>query len=335
MAGRMRTGLKLAGIVSGVVSAVAVTAGPLGPAATASADASSLLNVPTTLRHTLLTRSQVCPEVPVSVTAAQLEVASDFSTDATTAYGGRGIAAFTPTTWRVWGSDADGDGVASAFDVADAIDAQARRMCWLYGLARDSHLRGDRLKLALAAYESGWPTVLRAGGVPARSRWYVDEVSEAAWKYGKVVGTPFGDGWGVAVGFPLPVPNPRKASEAMAWARAREGDWGWEQRCLNFTAQAYGWSNSGTPYAIDHYWVVPARMRHHGDRNAPPGSLVFWDTGLRAGHVAISLGDGMIATNDIDTPGRISVVPASLVERRWGARYLGWTAPYFPEGATW
>jgi class 3 adenylate cyclase len=179
-------------------------------------------------------------------------------------------------------------------------------MCWLYELARDSHLRGDRLRLALAAYESGWPTVLAAGGVPAQSRWYVDEVSEAAWRYGKVVGTPFGDGWGVPVGFPLPVPNPRKASEAMAWARAHEG-----------------------------YWVVPARMRHHGDRNAPPGSLVFWDTGLRAGHVALSLGDGMIATNDIDVPGKISIVPASLVERRWGARYLGWTAPYFPEGATW
>ena len=86
-------------------------------------------------------------------------------------------------------------------------------------------------------------------------------------------------------------------------------------------------------YAVDQYiTVMPAGMRHDGDRNPPPGALLFWSTSGRAGHVALYLGGGQIASNDIVTDGQISVVPATDIETKWGATYLGWSPPYFPGG---
>ena len=133
----------------------------------------------------------------------------------------------------------------------------------------------------------------------------------------------------------LPRANPRSVEQAIAWARqqAATGSGGWYRRCLAFVAQAYGWSFSGTVYAVDQYMtVMPAAIRHDGDRNPPPGALLFWSTSGRAGHVALYLGGGQIASNDIVTDGAISVVPATDIETTWGATYLGWAPPYFPGG---
>ena len=133
----------------------------------------------------------------------------------------------------------------------------------------------------------------------------------------------------------LPRTNPRAVEQAIAWARqqAASGSGGWYRRCLAFVAQAYGWSFSGTQYAIDQYTsVMPTGMRHDGDRNPTPGALLFWSTSGRAGHVALYLGGGQIASNDIITDGEISVVPATDIETKWGATYLGWSPPYFPGG---
>ncbi|MFK0296335.1 peptidase M23 [Streptomyces sp. NPDC090442] len=127
--------------------------------------------------------------------------------------------------------------------------------------------------------------------------------------------------------------NPRSVPEAIAWAKAHAGagsNSGWYQRCLAFTAIVYGWNFSGVNYAIDHFHVVPKDMQHPGDRNPPPGALLYWDTGHRAGHIAVYLGDGKAASNDILRPGYIDIVDADLFEKKWGAKYLGWTVPVFP-----
>ncbi|WP_141753962.1 NlpC/P60 family protein [Streptomyces subrutilus] len=136
-----------------------------------------------------------------------------------------------------------------------------------------------------------------------------------------------------AAPWPSEVKNPRSTADAIAWARreAESGNKNWYRKCLAFVAVAYGWNSSGTPYAIDHFYVAPSSMRHH-DRNPPPGALLYWRTNSRAGHVAIYLGDGMIASNDIREPGRISVVPAAEIESKWGSEYEGWAPPYFPNG---
>lgn len=128
--------------------------------------------------------------------------------------------------------------------------------------------------------------------------------------------------------------NPRSVAEAIQWAKDHAGansTANWYQRCLAFTANVYGWSFSGVNYAIDHYKVVPASMRHDGDRHPPPGALMYWDTGHRAGHIAVYLGGGKIASNDILRPGYIDVVDAGLIESKWGAKYIGWTPPDFPK----
>ncbi|MFD3714933.1 peptidase M23 [Streptomyces sp. NPDC058677] len=142
-------------------------------------------------------------------------------------------------------------------------------------------------------------------------------------------GTAFHDG---AANWPAEVKNPRSTADAVKWAQ-READSGsleWYQWCLKFVAQSYGWTSAGSRYAIDHYFTMPSTMRHNRDRNPPVGALMFWSTDGRAGHVALYVGNGQIASNDIREPGRISIVPATDIESKWGATYQGWAPPYFP-----
>ncbi|MGW0121717.1 peptidase M23 [Streptomyces sp. NPDC003327] len=144
-------------------------------------------------------------------------------------------------------------------------------------------------------------------------------------------GEPFHDG---AAGWPPNVTNPRSTADAIKWAQneAETGGKDWYRLCLAFVARTYGWSYSGVPYAVDHYHEMPPDMKHDKDRNPPPGALMYWETGNRAGHVAIYLGNGKIASNDIVRPGYIDVVPATDIETKWGSTYLGWAPPYFPKG---
>jgi hypothetical protein len=273
-----------------------------------------------------------CPGLPASVLAAQLQAESGFDPSAVSPAGAQGVAQFMPGTWAAWGVDGDGDGAASPFEPADAVPAQGALMCQLLGRARASGLPGEPVRLALAGYNAGWGAVLAHGGVPPfpETRHYVQRVLQLAATYAapaRLVASsaPVGS---------LPRANPHGVDEAIRFAvAASRGPDVWYRRCLNFTAQAYGWSHAGTPYAQDHLLVaMPPELRHLGDRNPPPGALVFWATGSRAGHVALYLGNGLIASNDIERPGAISIVSFSAVEQRWGARYLGWSPPYFPAG---
>ncbi|MGW1076037.1 peptidase M23 [Streptomyces sp. NPDC002537] len=143
-------------------------------------------------------------------------------------------------------------------------------------------------------------------------------------------GQAFHDG---RASWPGDVKNRRSTEDAIRWAQqeAASGSDRWYRMCLAFVATTYGWNASGTTYAQDHYLdVVPKEMRHDSDRDPPVGALMFWTTGSRAGHVALYVGDGEIASNDIETPGHISIVPATDIETKWGATYLGWSPPYFP-----
>ncbi|TLQ38873.1 C40 family peptidase [Streptomyces marianii] len=159
---------------------------------------------------------------------------------------------------------------------------------------------------------------------------YPEDDNNGTGKPGKP-GAAFHDG---DAPWPSSVKNPRSTEAAIAWAEseAQTGGRDWYRACLAFVARAYGWSFSGVPYAIDHYREMPASMKHDKDRNPPPGALMYWETGGRAGHVAVYLGDGKIASNDILRPGYIDVVPATDIESKWGATYVGWAPPYFPKG---
>ncbi|MET9183256.1 peptidase M23 [Kitasatospora aureofaciens] len=143
--------------------------------------------------------------------------------------------------------------------------------------------------------------------------------------------------------WPDMVKNRRDIAGAIAWEKneAANGAGTWKAMCLASTANAYGWSYAGYTnpptnthaWAIEHYRnIIPAAWRHDGDRNPPPGALVYWDTGGQYGHVAVYIGDGKVASTDILRPGYIDIVPAETIETKWGAKYLGWAPPYFPAG---
>ncbi|MFD8597726.1 peptidase M23 [Kitasatospora sp. NPDC059646] len=151
-------------------------------------------------------------------------------------------------------------------------------------------------------------------------------------------GAPFHDG---TAPWPDVVKNPRSTAQAIQWERdqAAHGNPDWRLRCLATVASAYGWAGAGYTnppsnshsYATELYRnLIPASMHHDGDRNPPPGALMFWDTGSAAGHVAMYIGNGEVASSDILRPGYIDIVPATQIESKWGAKYLGWSPPYFP-----
>ncbi len=296
--------------------------------ATAAPEEASFGGAPTRFKSALQQAAYTCPHLPAGLQAALIDVESGWDATKVGDYGTKGLAQLSSRMWTAWGEDADGDGTSSPLDSADAIDAQARMLCYYYRTAVESNERGDRLSLALAAYRLGWNRVADVGlaQLPV-TREYIAEIKALAPAYAKGLGVT-----NSSRSLYSPLPNPRAAASAVRWARAMAGDYGWYNLCLNFTAQAYGWDHSGTRYAIDHWLFTPNSMRHHRQRNAPAGALMFWDTGLRAGHVAISLGDGYVASNDIITPGKISIVPAWTIDEKWNARYLGWTPPYFPDG---
>ncbi|MGW6454753.1 peptidase M23 [Streptomyces sp. NPDC055078] len=132
------------------------------------------------------------------------------------------------------------------------------------------------------------------------------------------------------------VRNPRTPAQAIAAARRTSGKRGWYRMCDNFVAQAYGYGFSGSETANVHWnRLVDGGLAHPGDANPPAGSLLFYDTGEDAGHVALYLGNGKVASNDVlDSyrgEGKIVIVSRKdLTAGKWRLRYRGWTQPGFP-----
>ncbi len=122
--------------------------------------------VPREYRKAIKQAAKECPELTPKLLAAQIDQESGFNPDAVSKAGAEGIAQFIPDTWEVWGEDLDGDGVASPYNALEAIDAQARLMCFLVFEANTSDIDGDPIDLALAAYNAGWSQVVRYDGIP-------------------------------------------------------------------------------------------------------------------------------------------------------------------------
>ncbi|WP_246023794.1 peptidoglycan DD-metalloendopeptidase family protein [Nocardia yunnanensis] len=119
----------------------------------------------------------LCPEISASLLAAQAQAESGFRSDAVSPDGAQGIAQFMPGTAKALAPDgqpyvidADGDGVASALEPADAIIGQGRYMCaiakTIEGWESDGKVSGDLTALTIAAYNAGEGAVLASGGMP-------------------------------------------------------------------------------------------------------------------------------------------------------------------------
>jgi cell wall-associated NlpC family hydrolase len=168
-----KLGTATAGLALGTGLLGAVGLGALTPPVAASLAPAT---VPVAYAGLVADYGSACASLSAPLFAAQLDAESGFRPNAVSPKGAQGIAQFMPTTWAVWGIDADGDGHADPFDPTDAIASAARYDC---SLARDVHtVPGDATANMLAAYNAGPYAVIRAGGLPPypQTRVYVKRI---------------------------------------------------------------------------------------------------------------------------------------------------------------
>lgn len=147
-------------IIQGARSAESSTANPLW----GSLDVGK---IPQEYRAFVEAAGKVCSDVPAAAVAAQIQQESAWNPKAVSGMGAQGLTQFMPGTWAVFGRDVDGNGTASPFDPADAIDAQARYMCQLATDVKPYAKGGTPvIELAWAAYNAGPGAVARYGGIP-------------------------------------------------------------------------------------------------------------------------------------------------------------------------
>lgn len=233
---------------------------------------------------------------------------------------------FIPTSWVLfnsppYASDGNGDGKVDPQNVYDAALATANHLCGWPGTDMS-----DTAKLSAAIYGYN------------HSHEYVTRVLAAIANYDRMAVTAGGptqtfDGT-CTVDAGLPRPNPLTCAAAISKAYAlTQSECVWYRLCLASVAREYGRAGSGS-YSAQSHWNLLAGLgfAHPGDRNPPPGALVFWRTST-VGHVALYVGGGKIVTNDLVRRGCLDVADFTAIETQWGSTYLGWTPPYFPNGS--
>lgn len=153
-----------------------------------------------------------------------------------------------------------------------------------------------------------------------------------------------------------PAAHPHNKSERLtngidfAESEMKSATQSWKRRCQEFTRKFVGLepfqeNTPGHNASAYNAWQENITGKHEGDRNPPIGVPVYWKGGHPHdgdpngdGHAAISAGNGMIYSNDIGESGKISKVPLSRIEEKWGFEYLGWgevmngTRIYDPDG---
>ena len=132
--------------------------------------------------------------------------------------------------------------------------------------------------------------------------------------------------------------NPRTVEQAVAWMQANmpRGAPGEPvlNACERYMNLAYG-LGGGYPTALSHWNAAGPKSR--GYSTPPRGALVFWRSSNPAGHVALSLGNGIVVSTDYNAQthryqaGMLSAGPITDIDR-WGER-LGWRAPNFRVGS--
>jgi len=155
----------------------AVVTGALSPAADEIPEDS---DVPKALRPVIVKAAHRCTdaEVTPAFLAAMLKAESSFdvnaSRPATEEYG---VAMWTPSVFRAWAVDGDGDGDKDYRSPPDAISTMSLYVCWLDQQFKKADLPAEDLPALMAAgYRTSDRTVITERGVPERVRPHVEKV---------------------------------------------------------------------------------------------------------------------------------------------------------------
>jgi soluble lytic murein transglycosylase-like protein len=132
--------------------------------------------VPAAYTPVIREAAERCRFVPAPVLAAQIAAESSWNPEAISPAGAQGIAQFMPSTWKQYGIDGDGDGIADVWNPIDAIHSAAKMNCVNRRLVRK--VEGQLLENVLAAYNAGHGAVRRHNGIPPypETEQYVDRV---------------------------------------------------------------------------------------------------------------------------------------------------------------
>lgn len=180
--------------------------------------------VPAAYQPLIARAARTCSGVTGPVLAAQLDAESGWNPRAVSPAGAQGLAQFTPATWAIAGRDGDGDGIRDPFNPADAITSQAAYLCQLLTAVTDDRtLIGDRLDLALAAYNAGLGAVQRYGGVPpyAETQTYLQQIRALIASYADPAASTLGAG--PPGSWVRPIDGPITSGYGARWGRVHEG----------------------------------------------------------------------------------------------------------------
>lgn len=111
----------------------------------------------------------------------------------------------------------------------------------------------------------------------------------------------------------------------------------WYRACQHFVANLSGRYASGFDTAADAWAHFQATGAAHpataSDGEKPPiGAWLYYQGSSSAGHVTVYLGNGMAASTDLPTSGRVGIVRATDPITVWHQTYLGWAAPWAEPG---
>lgn len=146
-------------------------------------------SVPSQYVSWILKAGAICPQIPPAIIAAQIEAESSWNPNAVSPANAKGLSQFIPDTWRAYGVDGDGDGVANPFNPFDAIMSQGTYDC---AIAKDlapeiasGNVKGDIVAMTLAGYNAGPFRVTQFHGMPPyhETQSYVAAILKSASKY--------------------------------------------------------------------------------------------------------------------------------------------------------
>ncbi|MGW3988120.1 serine/threonine-protein kinase [Streptomyces sp. NPDC004830] len=151
-----------------------------GPRGDAPGEIPAGSDVPASLRDVITRAAHRCTdeEITPALLAALVKAESGFDPKASRPEADEyGIAMWTPSVFRAWAVDGDGDGDKDHMSPPDAISTMAGYVCWLDQRFKEAGLpKKDLPALVAAGYRTSDRTVIEERGVPERVRPHVEKV---------------------------------------------------------------------------------------------------------------------------------------------------------------